>query len=299
MENINYETLEVERKSLKKNNTIRTLIGVGVLVLSIVLAIVLEFMPLFIIGFIPFLVLIIINIVKNSSYRKTLKDTVIRMVIKEELGSDAYYDPNGGIDFNELNSLRFAAYPDRYHLSDYIRSSYNGVDYELCDCHFEEKRVTRDSKGNRQVHYVTYFKGRAIKIDFKRDLNINMKLVNQGPMGFSSENLSKFETEVIDFNKTFKCYVDNSENGFYILTPVFIQKLMELEKMFRGGLVVIFKHNNLYVLINDSHDSLEFSINKPIEGEQLERIRGEVLLPASIINELRMDDAKYNENFKL
>ena len=82
-----------------------------------------------------------------------------------------------------------------------------------------------------------------------------------------------------------------------ILTPVFIQKLMELEKMFKGGLVVIFKHNNLYVLINDSRDTLEVSINKPVNGEQIERIRGEILLPATIINEFRIDDDKFNHNY--
>ena len=77
------------------------------------------------------------------------------------------------------------------------------------------------------------------------------------------------------------------------------QKLLELERMFRGGLVIIFKHNNLYVLINDSHDSLEVSINKPVNGEQIERIRGEIILPASIINELRIDDDKFNKDFKI
>ena len=71
---------------------------------------------------------------------------------------------------------------------------------------------------------------------------------------------------------------------------------MELEKMFRGGLVLAFKNNNLYVLINDSGDSLEVSFSKPLNGEQIERIRGEIVLPATIINEFRIDDDKFNVN---
>lgn len=300
MENVDLETLESERKVLIKKNRIRTLIGIGVFIpLTIIGILIPEVLILFGVGIVVLVVMLVINAVNNGNLQKKFKDIVVRSIIKEELGNDAIYEPDCGINFNELTSLKFASYPDRYSLRDHIKSSYNGVEYEICDCHFEERRVTRDSKGNRQVHYVTYFKGRAIKIDFKRELNINMKLVNEGPMGFSSEGLEKFETEVIDFNKKFKCYVDNSENGFYILTPLFIQKILELERMFRGGLVIIFKHNNLYVLINDSHDSLELSIKKPITGEQLDRIKGEVLLPASIINELRMDDAKFNENFKI
>lgn len=297
MENVSLESLELERKSIKKKSLISILIGVAVLIVSIVVAVMTELIELIIIGILVMVVVAIINAVSTKKYSNKFKDLIVTKLIKDELGVDAVYDPNGGINLGELNSLRFASAPDRYHLSDYISCSYNGVPYEICDCHFEERRVTRDSKGNRQVTYVTYFRGRAIKIDFKRDLNIKMKLVNDGPMGFSAEGLNKFETEVIDFNKRFKCYVDNSENGFYILTPVFIQKLMELERMFKGGLVVIFKHNNLYVLINDGRDSLEVSINKPVNGEQIERIKGEILLPASIINEFRIDDDKYNVNF--
>ena len=297
MENFNLEELELERKTIKRKNTIAILIGVGVFILSIILAFATEFIGLMFIGFIAVIIIVVVTSVNSGKYKSKFKDLIVKKLIKEELGVEAYYDPNRGIDLGELNSIRFASYPDRYHLSDYISCSYNGVPYELCDCHFEERRVTRDSKGNRQVTYVTYFRGRAIKIDFQRDLNIQMKIVNQGPMGFSAEGLNKFETEVIEFNKRFKCYVDNTENGFYILTPVFIQKLMELEKMFKGGLVVIFKHNNLYVLINDSRDTLEVSINKPVNGEQIERIRGEILLPATIINEFRIDDDKFNHNY--
>ena len=297
MENFNLEELELERKTIKRKNTIAILIGVGVFILSIILAFATEFIGLMFIGFIAVIIIVVVTSVNSGKYKSKFKDIIVKKLIKEELGVDAYYDPNGGINLGELNSLRFASYPDRYHLSDYISCSYNGVPYELCDCHFEERRVTRDSKGNRQVTYITYFRGRAIKIDFQRDLNIQMKIVNQGPMGFSAEGLNKFETEVIEFNKRFKCYVDNTENGFYILTPVFIQKLMELEKKFKGGLVVIFKHNNLYVLINDSRDTLEVSINKPVNGEQIERIRGEILLPATIINEFRIDDDKFNHNY--
>ncbi len=298
MENVSLENLEKERKDIKKKNAIVTLIGVGILLVMILLGVL--FSPVFIIlGIIVLVVIIIFNSSRNSKYRSQFKDMIVKKLIKEELGEDAYYNPKSGINLGEINSLRCTSVPDRYHLSDHIICKYNGVPYEVCDAHFEERRVTYDSKGNRQVRYVTYFKGRIIKIDFQRNLNINMKIVNQGPQGFNSEGLNKFETEVIDFNKRFKCYVDNSENGFYILTPMFIQKLMQLEKMFRGGLVVTFKHNNLYVLINDSSDSLEVSINKPVNGEQIERIRGEIILPASIINELRIDDDKFNKDFKI
>ena len=296
MENVSLDSLELERKQIKKNNFIRTLIGIVVLVVSIIIALSTEILFIMFAGILAFAILLIINGSKKSEFTKTFKEKIVKRLVQEELGPDAFYDPKGSLKLSEINSVKCTSIPDRWNLGDYIRSSYNGVPYEICDCQFEERRVTRDARGNRQVQYVTFFKGRIIKIDFQRDLNINMKIVNQGPAGFSSEGMKQFETEVIDFNKRFKCYVDDSENGFYILTPVFIQKLLQLEKMFRGGLVFAFKHNNLYVFINDSSDSLEVSFNKPLNGEQIERIRGEIILPATIINEFRIDDDKFNVN---
>ena len=296
MGNVSLDDLELQRKKIKKSNLIRTLIGVPILLISIVLGLYTDQLFIVFIGIIVFVILIVINELKKSEFTKHFKENIVKRLIQEELGADAIYEQKGGIDLLEISLLRCAQSPDRYDLSDHIISNYNGIPYEVCDAHFEERKVYYDLKGNRQVRYDTYFKGRIIKIDFKRDLNIIMKIVNQGPLGFSSEGLNKFETEVIDFNKKFKCYVDNTENGFYILTPIFIQKLMELEKMFRGGLVLAFKNNNLYVLINDSGDSLEVSFSKPLNGEQIERIRGEIILPATIINEFRIDDDKFNIN---
>ena len=299
MESVSLESLELERQKIKKQNSITTLIGVVVLIVFLVLGFYTLELFLMFIGIIIFAILLIINGNRKSTFTKQFKENIIRRLVEEELGREAYYDPKGSLKLSEINSVRCTTEPDRWQLSDYIRSSYNGVPYEICDCIFEERRVTRDARGNRQVHYVTYFKGRVIKIDYQRDLNINMKIVNDGPMGFNPEGLTKFETEVIDFNKRFKCYVDNTENGFYVLTPVFIQKLLQFEKMFRGGLVFAFKHNNLYVFINDSRDTLEVSFNKPLTGEQIDRIRGEIILPATIINEFRIDDDKFNVNMKI
>ena len=292
------ESLELERQSIVKKNMIRTLIGVGAIVLFLIIGVIIDFLAITVLGVVVLIILLVINGSLKSKYRKEFKDKIVRQLIKEELGSEAFYNPNGGISISEIDSIKCTKVPDRYTMNDYISAKYNDVQYEMCDCHFEERKVTYDSKGNRVVKYVTFFKGRAIKIDFKRDLNIVLKLVNQGPIGFDTEGLTKFETEVIDFNKRFKCYVDEQENGFYILTPLFIQKLLQLESMFRGGLVLAFKHNNLYILINNGNDALEVSFRKPLNGEQFERFRGEILLPSAIINELRIDDDKFNRDIK-
>lgn len=297
-EGINFESLEAQRKKVNKKNIIFYLIGGLLIVLAVVLFFFEDFSFLAIIAIIPALLLFVAATINKKRFTDSLKGNLIAELIKEELGEDAVYNINGGIDLNEINSLRVASYPDRYHFEDHICAKYNDIPYEMCDCVFEEKVVTRDSKGNVRVSYKTYFKGRIIKIDFKRDLDVTMKIVNEGTQGFTAESLQKFETEVIEFNKKFKTYVSDSEKGFYILTPHMISKMQELERMFTGGMTFVFKNGIFYTLINNYKSSLEVDVSKKFDEEQIKRIRSEILLGASIINEFRLDKDKYNTNYE-
>lgn len=285
--------LEEERKKVCKESNIFNAIGIICIAAGIGL-----FFVVPIVGILCFVIggiIVAVSGNRTHQFRLKFKENVITKLIKEELGPEAHYDATGGISMNEINMLKFAKRPDRHHTEDYIRASYNGVPYEICDCSMEERIETRDAKGNRSVSYRTYFKGRVIKIDFKRDLNMDLKVVQGAPEGFSNEGMTKFETEVIDFNKKFKCYTKNQEDGFYILTPAMISKMMEFEKLYHGGLGFIFKNNIFYVLINNSGNSLEVNIRKPIDETQLAKLRSDLLLAPSIINEFNMDSSKFNE----
>lgn len=296
MENDVLASLEEERLKVKKQLNLFTIGIFLLLILGIACFFAIPFLGIiFMIG-----AVILLAFVGNihSKFKKTFKSKLVSKLVLDELGEEAIYKENSGIPIEEINSLKAAKIPDRYHLEDYISATYNNVPYEMCDCTLEEEHVTTDSKGHTTVSYSTYFKGRVIKIDYQRNLNIELKVVNGGPSGFSASGLQKFETEVIEFNKRFKCYVDEKEHGFYILTPVMISKMLELERMFSGGIAYLFLHNNLYVLINNHGDSLEVNISKPIDGKQIERIRGDILLGATIINEFNLDKDKFNVNLK-
>ncbi|MDE6241391.1 MAG: DUF3137 domain-containing protein [Anaeroplasmataceae bacterium] len=295
MENKNIsqlEELEQERKSVNKKSKIGYAIAIGLIVVGIACFF---WIPFLMFIFMPIaIVLVIVTSSKVNKFRKKFKELVVKKLIKEELGVDAVYKMNGGISISEINSLKVARSPDRYRTEDYISCTYNGVPYEMCDCVLEEEYQTTDSNGHTQTSYQTYFKGRVIKIDFQRNLKIELKVVNHPTRGFQYKPLVPFETEVIEFNKTFKCYANSKEDAFYILTPIMIQKMQELERMYKGGIYYVFTKGNLYILINNSGDSLEVSVSKPLDEKQMNKIKSDILIGASIINEFRMDSDKYN-----
>lgn len=295
MENKNVnqlEKLEQERKSISKKSKIGYLVAFGLIAIGVATFFWIPFL-LFVFLIIGIIIIVVTSMQVNK-FKKRFKEIVVTKLIKDELGVDAVYNMNGGIPINEINSLKVASAPDRYHTEDYISCTYNGVPYEMCDCTLEEKVVTHDAQGHTHTTYQTYFKGRVIKIDFQRDLPIELKLANNPVRGFQYKPLISFETEVIDFNKTFKCYANSKEDAFYILTPSMIQKMLELERMYKGGLYYVFTKGNLYILINNSGDSLEVSVSKTLDEKQIDRIKSDILIGASIINEFHMDSDKFN-----
>lgn len=286
------EELEQERKKIQRDTRLGYLCGGILIAIGIGIFFLLPF--LIIIFVVVAMVIFILSASKINKFKKKFKELVVKKLVHEELGVDAVYRMKGGISINEINSLKVASVPDRYQTEDYISCKYNGVPYEMCDCTLEEKVVTHDADGNTHTSYQKYFKGRVIKIDFQRDLKIDLKVVNSPTRGFQYRPLIPFETEVIEFNKRFKCYANSKEDGFYILTPIMIQKMLELEQMYRGGIYYVFTKGYLYILINNSGDSLEVSVSKPLDEKQMNRIKADIMIGASIINEFRMDSDKYN-----
>lgn len=286
--------LETQRALIHKQTRLLSLLAFVLIIAGIGVCFVLFFLSF--VFFIAGVVILCVVTAKRKKFRDEFKELVVKKLITSELGVDAVYRRQGGISLSEINSLQVASVPDKYQMEDYISCVYNGVPYEMCDCTLQERVVTTDANGHTHVTYQNYFKGRVIKIDFKRDLNIVLKVVNRPVRGFQAQGLEKFETEVIEFNKHFKCYANTKEAGFYVLTPMMIQKMQELERMYVGGIFYVIMHGNLYVLINNNGDSLEVNISKPLDGKQLDRIKADILIGASIINEFRMDSDKYNVN---
>lgn len=290
------KALEAKRKKLRKESLILTIISV----VGVILSLGVYLYTAFVIPLILFFIFIIITAgvmgVKKRNFRINFKQNVIIGLINQELGPDAKYYSDSGINLNEICNLGVYQYPDRWHLEDHIISEYNGINYEMCDAHFEERHVTRDSNGNRRVTYVTYFKGRIVKIDFKRHLNFAMKVIEGHPRGLNVSGYKQLETEVIDFNKKYNTYVTDSETGYYFLTPVMIMKLLEIEKLFKGTIQFVLNSDCFYVLINNSGNSLEFSIKTPIDDKFINIMKSQINLAAAVINELKLDTEKFNEN---
>lgn len=285
---------EDERKKIYGNLKKYILIMLAILVVAVVIGFVFELYFLIVIGIIVAIVPIIIASTKISSFSMSFREKIVNTLISERLENATYF-PKSGIPKTEFMIPGFFKSPDRYHSEDYIKATCENVPFEVCDLSLEEREVTVDSQGHTHTTYHTYFKGRFMIFDYARDLNVIVKAIETRTLGASTGGLKKVDTESIAFNKKFNTYSSDPLKAFYILTPQMQEKMLELEKMFRGTIFYAFVAGKMYLAINDNSDSFNFQISKPIDDKVMDKINGQIDICPAVIKEFGLDKAKFND----
>ena len=267
-------------------------IGVVVIVLGIIALMIEPF--LMVIGIVAGAILIGIGSSMKTKLSNEFKQKFVVNLVKE-VYPDSVYNPKGGLSISQMLEPGLLSRPDRHYTEDYLKATYDGVPFEMCDFTFQERHTTTDSKGHTRTYYVTYAQGRFMIFDFKREFNQVLKVVENSYLGLTSRGLEKVETESIDFNKKFKTYTSNPLTAFYVLTPQIQLKLMELESKFKGSIYFAYMKGKMYVVIADGVSILDVNASKQISLDTLKVLESQLNLPAAIIKELGLSDTKFSE----
>ena len=247
----------------------------------------------FIIPIIISIIFFVINSSMKNKINQKFKNEFVFQLVKS-IYPNAVYNPGAGISKDVIMEAGFFQYPDRWQLEDYLSCSHEGVEFEMSDFEFQERHVTRDSKGHTRVTYITYAKGRFMIFDFKRDFTKVVKILENTPYGCKLGGLEKVETESIEFNEKFKTFSTDAMTAFYVLTPQIQLKLLELESKFKGSIYFAFMRGKLYVAITDGVSILDIDASKKISEKTIEILESQLLLPVAIINELGLSKDKYS-----
>ena len=200
--------------------------------------------------------------------------------------------------YQTIASTKMMYMGDRYHSNDFISGKYKNIDFSQADVHIEEERERRDSDGNTETYYVTLFRGRWMIFDFnktfKADLQVCQKGFGNNKAGglFSKDVFHKVKMESSDFNKAFNIYAQSEHEAFYILTPALMEKIMKLDQMNSGKLLLCFINNRLHIGLYDGKDSFEHApIWKKIDPEQTKsKIAADINQITMFVDELDLDN---------
>lgn len=223
---------------------------------------------------------------KFSSLSKEFKSVHLKKMV-ESTFTNGKYIPNQGINVNRVYQTNLVKKADRHHTEDYMSGEIDGVSFEACDLKLEERHVRRTKNGT-QVYYVTYFMGRFFEFEFPKRFKSQV-LVTEGMVSTFFSKFKKVEMESIDFNKKFKTYATNEHDAFYIITPHFMESLMELERNNPGTIMMSFIDRKLSLAINNNRNTFELNLFKPIDESTIRQLQRDLQVIKDIVVELKLN----------
>ncbi|AXE64089.1 hypothetical protein BBF93_07535 [Hyphomonas sp. CACIAM 19H1] len=159
---------------------------------------------------------------------------------------------------------------DRSKYEDYITGVRREVNFELFEAHLEEKRTTTDSKGRTRTTWVTVFKGQCLRLDFHKTF-YGRTLVTRDAGFFNrfggGKGMQRAGLEDPTFEKIFEVYTTDQVESRYLLTPDVMQKLVDLEQVFKGGkLKACFDGGEVLITVQGGNLFEPGSMFKPLDS---------------------------------
>ena len=157
--------------------------------------------------------------------------------IAEAMGATfrvAAFDPPA---FARLKGLRLVPGYARSNFEDLFSGTHKGARYDLYEGHLEQR--TTDSKG--RTRYTTVFRGQLIRMHFPREF-LGVTIVRRDAGVFNvfgrgeldGRKLERVRLVASEFEKAFEVWSTDQVEARYLLHPVMMERLIDLEKGLHG-----------------------------------------------------------------
>lgn len=199
---------------------------------------------------------IVVTVKKKGRYRRSFKSDIVTNIVKLFNPEWQYlYDSC----VNQTDYERSGIFPhhvDRYDGDDLVVGKVEKTDFQYSELHTQYKQVTYSSKGRRQEHWVTIFKGIFMHADFNKNFDGATYVLPDtaeklfGSWGQSLQRLSSrgdlIKLENVEFEKLFVVYGSDQVEARYILTPAIMESMVDLHKRFDGEIYFSFVGSRVY-----------------------------------------------------
>jgi len=280
----------------KKNAEKKIKIGGAVAILGAILFVGLGMSGISGIGFIglPMIVFGVIYLGLGSASFSKLGQRFKTEVLTDLIASfvdDGKFIPEQGLSMSTVYQTEFLKPADRSHTEDYLSGSIDGVRFESSDVRLEERHVEHTKNGTR-TYYETYFLGRIFRFDFNKSFDGYLQVLERGgPV--SKRKYGKVKLESVQFNKKFKTFTTNEHSAFYVLTPHFMESLMNFEQGNKGNVSFSFIDNHLFIGLNNFRDTFELKMFKELNMDSFKEFEKEIGVVKEVISELKLNRSIY------
>jgi hypothetical protein len=193
---------------------------------------------------------------QKKQYRKTFKSDVVAELVKLINPDWQYlYDYCMSQESYQQSGL-FPQHYDRYTGDDFVTGKIEKTDFQFSELHTQYKQVTYGSKGQRQEHWVTIFKGLFMHADFNKNFSGTTFVLPDtaeklfGSFGQTLQKLSGrgqlVQLENPEFERLFVVYSSDQVESRYILTPTMMEAMVKLYNRFNGDIYFSFVGSRVY-----------------------------------------------------
>ncbi len=231
----------------------------------------------------------------HKKAQKELKNYIGEQVAKPIIAEKIdiiEYDPSSKLNEKAIRASGIMPGYDRITGSDYIKGSYKGHQLVYCDLELEIKEQDTDSDGHTSTTWRTVYEGPFVRMPLGKEMKGYVKIKERRSakkkkgfmddlfasaaksLGFESKE-SVIELESSAFNEQFEVKTTDEEMAFYILTPQFMENIIQADQYAQGYTNISFKDGVAYIAINNGRDSFEIDKNMYSE-KRLEKSRQEM-----------------------
>ncbi|MDF2700428.1 MAG: hypothetical protein K0Q49_1986 [Haloplasmataceae bacterium] len=282
IEQVIKELNELKEKTEKKI----TILDISVFVLVFILIILLsktitekKVLLIVLIGICVFTILVG-NTILSKKYKKSFKNTLIPLALKQ-FGDNITYNEKG-IDKDLVYSTEMFGDFTSFSSEDTVSGKFNEVLFTSSDV-----RIGYYVSTGKTINYVPICHGQLYIFDFNK--NFNTKTIITERSIAMPEECKKIKLESTVFNKQFRIYSDNEQETFYLLTPHFMEKLLELEKRHEGDLFIGLMNNKLHIGIHNDKDRFEPPLFSEFDKRTFDNQLDDLYLIKDIIEELKLN----------
>ena len=278
---------QIEKIRQKGVKQVLTTLGIVLLIMALILLIPSrDRMPMLMIGgFCGVIAVVLVLGIAERKYRLAYKETFLKCSLEKEF-EDITVNFEEGFSKEEIAEGHLVHLYENFYSDDYISGKYKGIAFECSDIKVED--VIRNGK---QTQTVTCFQGLYLKVNLKKKIHgwtvvREREFLGDGnPRSLWSDmpRLERVRVESDLFNQKFSIYTSDGQEAFYLLTPHFMEKLMELERRYEGKCLFGFLNGQLHVAIDSRENHFEIGLFEEVSEAKIAEHQVEIDMIKGIV----------------
>jgi Protein of unknown function (DUF3137) len=162
---------------------------------------------------------------------------------------------------------------DRVSFRDQLSGMHDGLSFVSWGAHCEVERTETSTNAQGETttttKWDTTFRGRVYAIDWKQDFLGKTYITRRGWFNFAPKGTYEIKPPDPRFIDAFAIFTTDGTEGHYLIDPLMIDRLVELEKANEGsGVRGVFFNQRLLLALNGSHHLVELKMSKSIDAAE-------------------------------